>query len=315
MSGMDIPEPALEQAARWFALLGGDHVTEQQKRRWLQWLDANVDHRRAWEKVEHVDQAFRAVPVKSADSILSAAERRRRRFLQGLGGALLLAPVAIPGWLAWQAGLGRSDLSTARGEIGEFTLPDGGRLWLNTDSAVAVRFDDRQRRLRLFRGELYLRTAHDPRPLWIDTPEGRVSPLGTAFGVRLADRRTWVSVDQGRVRVQARQGDADATLGPGEGTRLDGNGHLSPLPGALSNPGWRQGQLLADGRRLGDLLDELGRYRHGWLRYDPAVADLRLTGAFPLADTDRILDLLEASLPVTVTRVTPWWVTVTPRPH
>lgn len=64
---------------------------------------------------------------------------------------------------------------------------------------------------------------------------------------------------------------------------------------------------------LGQFLDELGRHRRGVLRCDPAVAELPLTGVFPLADTDRVLAALQQSLPVEVYGVTRYWVTVRPR--
>jgi len=57
----------------------------------------------------------------------------------------------------------------------------------------------------------------------------------------------------------------------------------------------------------------LARYRRGVLRCDPAVADLRVSGAFPLADIDGSLRLLEKTLPVRISHVTPFWTTVAPR--
>ena len=71
--------------------------------------------------------------------------------------------------------------------------------------------------------------------------------------------------------------------------------------------------LVADDMRLGDFLAELSRYRSGHLGWDPAVAELRLVGAFPLGDTDRILASLEESLPLRVRRTLSWWVSVEPR--
>ena len=49
------------------------------------------------------------------------------------------------------------------------------------------------------------------------------------------------------------------------------------------------------------------------LRCDPAVAGLRVSGAFPLNDIDASLRLLEKTLPVRVSKVTPYWTTVVPR--
>ena len=73
---------------------------------------------------------------------------------------------------------------------------------------------------------------------------------------------------------------------------------------------WTKGVLVADNLPLGDFLDQLARYRHGVIRYDQSAADLRLVGAYPLADTDRILAAIEDTLPVRITRLTPWWVRV-----
>ena len=71
--------------------------------------------------------------------------------------------------------------------------------------------------------------------------------------------------------------------------------------------------LLADGMPLGVLAAELARYRKGVLRCDPAVANLRVSGTFPLADTDRSLAMLAATYPVVVaSRLGGYWVTLGP---
>ena len=71
--------------------------------------------------------------------------------------------------------------------------------------------------------------------------------------------------------------------------------------------------LLADDMRLGDFVVELSRYRRGYLGCAPQVADLRLVGAFPLADTGRVLRALAETLPVRIHRPLPWWVSIEPR--
>ncbi|MNT95312.1 fec operon regulator FecR [compost metagenome] len=65
--------------------------------------------------------------------------------------------------------------------------------------------------------------------------------------------------------------------------------------------------------RLDAFLRELSRHRPGHLGCDPAIADLRLDGVFPLADTDRVLAMVAQTLPVDVRRTTDWWVTVRAR--
>ena len=52
------------------------------------------------------------------------------------------------------------------------------------------------------------------------------------------------------------------------------------------------------------------RYRRGHLGVAPEVADLRITGSFPLHDTDKALSALLPTLPVQIEQHTPYWVTV-----
>jgi transmembrane sensor len=77
--------------------------------------------------------------------------------------------------------------------------------------------------------------------------------------------------------------------------------------------GWRDGVLVAQNQPLADFLRELDRYRPGVLRWDSALEALRVTGSFRLDNTDRILALLAASLPLEVQMRTRYWVTLTPR--
>lgn len=71
--------------------------------------------------------------------------------------------------------------------------------------------------------------------------------------------------------------------------------------------------LVVENQRLGDLLDQLGEYRTGYLGVDPSIADLRISGSFPLRDSDLALAALPPSLPVAIERHTDWWVRVVPR--
>ncbi|NWE85586.1 amino acid ABC transporter substrate-binding protein, partial [Pseudomonas edaphica] len=77
---------------------------------------------------------------------------------------------------------------------------------------------------------------------------------------------------------------------------------------------WTRGMLVVDNTRLGDVVAELSRYRTGYLGVDKTVADLRITGSFPLHDTTLALNALLPTLPVQIEQHTPWWVTVKAKP-
>ena len=73
---------------------------------------------------------------------------------------------------------------------------------------------------------------------------------------------------------------------------------------------WTRGLLVAVDWPLNRLVAELSRYRTGVLRCDPSIAGLRVSGAFPIDNTDRALQAIANALPVSVDRLTQYWVTL-----
>jgi transmembrane sensor len=64
------------------------------------------------------------------------------------------------------------------------------------------------------------------------------------------------------------------------------------------------------GQPLSEVVQALRPYRHGFIRISPAAARLQVLGAFPLDDSDRVLDALEQTLPIRVTRHGGWLVSI-----
>ena len=54
------------------------------------------------------------------------------------------------------------------------------------------------------------------------------------------------------------------------------------------------------------------KHFHGVLRCDPAVAGLRLSGTFPLKNTDAILNVIAQTLPVKIQSITRYWINISP---
>lgn len=338
MSGVEsrpVAQRALKDAAEWFAVLSFAPVSPEEQARWRRWLEAHPDHRRAWARVEAVDADLatpRSLPDHqrqfAAAALDNAAEqlRRRRRALRLLTlvgsvgvlgvGAARHAPTR--GWISALA----SDQRSATGEIRRLPLAGGGTLWLASASAVDLHDDPLVpggQRLRLLQGEVLVETGRGAgaRALVVETPQGRLAPLGTRFSVRLQGEgaHTLLAVFEGRVQVHLAGARAAAplTLGAGQQWVLGADGVQSEQAADPGREAWARGLLLVDGMRLEDVAAELSRYRRGRLACAPAVADLRVTGGFPLQDTDRALAMLADALPVQVRRILPWWVGIEPR--
>lgn len=298
----------LEQAAEWFALLRSEGLAAQEHARWQAWLEARPQHRLAWQRVEAISRQFEGLAqpqvARQALQVQGLPRRQALKLLSLLGAssALLLAGRALP-WQQWQA-----SQRTAVGEVREARLADGSRLWLNTDSAVELFFSAGERRLALYRGELLIEAVADGRPLLIDTAQGRLRAAAGRFGVHERERGTQVAAYAGSIELLS----PAVRIAAGQ-QRLFGSQAGAPQPLDSARQAWTRGVLQADDMRLGDFIAELGRYQQGYLGCDPRVAELRLVGAFPLAERERIFGALEASLPVRVVRRLPWWISVEPR--
>ncbi|MGY4641704.1 FecR domain-containing protein [Pseudomonas sp. TE24901] len=307
--------PAIvEQASEWLMLQWGDDLHGEQREAFAQWQAADPEHRRAWQRLQHLQHTLSGVPADSARAVLRDTPDTQRRVALKLLGVLLVAGGSgylVPRSEPWQAAF--ADYHTATGEIRQFTLSDGTRLDLNSDSAVDLRFSARERRIRLIRGEILLTSGHDPlRPLIVETPAGDVQALGTRFSVRELPDGSRVDLYEGRVRVTPAQGTA-VQMNPGDSLWFNQR-QSSALPAVNANANsWTEHRLIAERQPLGEFVTQLGRYRPGVLRCDPAVAGLLLTGVFPLNDTDAILAALAHSLPIHIHSVTRYWVTLKAR--
>lgn len=173
------------------------------------------------------------------------------------------------------------------------------------------------RELHLRYGEIEILTASDAagRPFRVVSQEAVLQPLGTRFRVRRENdgQGTFLAVTQGRVAASSLAGGAPTVIEAGWQARIGAAGVGTPQALEVNEGAWVDGYLIAERMRLADFLAELDRYRPGLLRCDPAVADIRLSGSYPLGDTDQVLAMLADSLPVRVQRRTRYWVTVGPR--
>ncbi|UVA79277.1 FecR domain-containing protein [Pandoraea commovens] len=323
-----------QQAVEWWVTLQSGDATETLRTACARWRAANPEHERAWLHIENADRRMRHVSGTLGAAVAQAAlraprSRGRRMAVKAIVGALFVGtgawvasdPMAVQ-WL-------RADARTGAGERRTLRLSDGTTLVLNTRSAVRLSMDGDVRRIGLVEGEIMVTTGKDvthvpPRPLIVATAHGTLQPLGTRFVARQIDGQidgrsdASVQVFEGAVRVTPKGTSSTDTASvrivhAGEQATFNASGVEAALPLADGDGAWADGMLVAVDMRLDTFLAELSRYRRGYLRCDPAVASLRVSGTYPLADIDAILGVLPHALPVSVSSVTRYWVTVGPR--
>ncbi|KAF2392851.1 FecR domain-containing protein [Pseudomonas frederiksbergensis] len=300
----DFSNRVAEQAVHWLLEMQQGPLNPRQQHAWQQWHDGHSEHQRAWEHIQRVNQRLRGLSSPLAHAALNAPKSGSRR--QALKLLLILGAGSAVTWGMREHNPLTPLLADYRSPVGQrrkVALGDGSQLQLNTATSVDVQADGL---IRLLEGEVLLTAA---RSFEVRTAQGLLKTQGARMNVRQLADRTQVAVFEGRVELTP-DGGAPLLLQSARQLSFGPRGVSAPLPLDANSGAWADGMLVAAHMRLGDFLDELGRYRRGQLNCDAKVADLLISGTYPLDDSERILQMLEISLPVKMRRFTRYWVTV-----
>jgi transmembrane sensor len=319
MSAEHEPSDAMiSQAAHWLAVLQGEDVSHADRKAFHSWRHADPRHHLAVARMEALMGAFDDLPsVPSRKALSRTFTPAPASFFRPGFQAIALVGVLACGWFGVeQAPVWLADQRTHIGERREISLSDGSQLRLNSDSALDVEFDERQRLIDLRKGEIWVEVAKDQhRPFVVRTDQGTITALGTRFVVRkAADGAVQVSVLESAIAAKAqRSGDVKVATGE-QATLKDGLVQTPQVFGNQDPAAWTRGVLKVDDQPLSDVLQALAVYRHGVLQFDEqALAGLRVSGLFRLDDTDAALATLADNLPIKVEHYTDLFVMITPK--
>lgn len=236
------------------------------------------DYRKIWEKTEVVatipepdiqaqwrkfeSQAFRehssgrVIPLWSINLFKIAA----------------MVAIFVSGFLAWSI-LTRNPASDTQQvvlqtsmDVQEFELPDGSTIWLNKDSRIEYSADFSPRKVFL-NGEALFEVQHleTDEKFTVETPETKVTVLGTVFMVRsVSDREpVTVYVQEGRVAFEKRDNTAEVKiLNAGEQAIYDKVDEVvMKLEQADENLlSWKTGSFSFNDIEIGEILPTLERH-------------------------------------------------------
>ncbi|MFJ3484997.1 DUF4880 domain-containing protein [Pseudomonas sp. NPDC090202] len=303
-----------EKAMEWWLELQGNDVDSPTLAAFTSWRNAHSSHELAWQRAQALSgklSAFRQAGDSrlARRALLTPTEGiSRRRAIKGL--AVLLA-AGTSAWSAKDATLVqhfRADYSTGVGEQHRVALSSQLEVLLNTRSALNAGLVDHQWRIDLLRGEVLIDTSVSP-PLLLKTDQLQATAASARFSARLFDNGTTVlEVFRGSMQITPRQASGSVVLNAGEQARFSPLALLERSTLQASSAAWSQGMIVAHGQPLRAFLEEVARYRRGHLGCDEALANLRVWGTYPLADSDRVVDAVAQTLKLDVQRFTRLWV-------
>jgi transmembrane sensor len=343
MSLLNRSEPSRRQsvyeAAAWWVMRehkGDLSPTELDARQ--NWLDAAPEHAQAYAAAR---SAMDAVSALAGDSAILALRRQAlaargdsssqawRRVAAACVGLIVLAGVGTAMMFGRPFALrdsdGRTQLAgntnsgrdvahetyrTAVGARSSFKLPDGSVATLDTDSVVQVDFSDRERTVRLLRGQALFEVAkHRPVPFRVYAADRCITAVGTQFDVRLDGARLRVTLIEGRVKVskdditEQRTPQAYLTLSPGQ--ELDeriGRSMLVKQTDVAKVQSWKDGLVVFEDEPLDQAVSELNRYSLKPIVIgDPSISNLRVTGVFNTDQSDHFAQTLTEIFPLSAT--------------
>lgn len=314
-AGEDIPRSILDEAAAWLVRLHSGDMSSEDREALERWRTRSDHHQRAWGRAERMLGGLGTLPPAASARALSRAHQLgRRRALKTLS-TLAVAGMGLGGgWLSYR--YWSVDLRTGAGEQRDTVLADGSQLLLAPGTRLDVEMADGLRKLRLREGQIMATVARETgeraRPFVVETEHGRVRALGTRFSVRRTGSSTEVAVFEHAVSIEPSLSIAEnhVVLSEGGQRSFTANAVSGAQPADVLDAAWTRGLLVAEDRPLGEVLAELERYRPGVLRWSDDIARIRVSGTFPLLDTDQSLRLLAATLPIRVEYANRYWVKV-----
>ncbi|HEY0624593.1 FecR family protein [Sphingomonas sp.] len=324
-----------EAAVYWVLRHDRDDLTAADRASFEAWVEASEAHARAFHKANGVwdvfDQADADPHLTALRQAALAAKPASRRWIPavgvGLAASLTAAALLLPGQLGLSGGPARAPVSeiasstgaqpaamrfaTAKGERRIVRLPDGTRVTLNTDTAVALAFTPHGRLVRLMRGQALFEVAKDAsRPFTVEAAGRRVTALGTVFEVRLDPGRMKVVLVEGRVVVDHASAAAETAapaptlLKPGQAlvAELGVPQRVAPVD-VGDELLWRDGYVSLEDAPLASAVAEMSRYTAAPIRVlDDETGRMRISGVFRTGDADRFAGLVRELLPVRIDR-------------
>ena len=324
-----------QEAADWLTKMDGGRLSTGERRALRKWLAEDAEHEQALKRLTAIwaDMDFLLNEYPLSQNQESTGMSFLLGWYQWLSMPLVTACTALMIWFAWayvpQEVTDKPEVAYYSTEIGKRQLKqfsDGSTAHLNTDSIVEIEYTGSRRIVRLLRGEVMFDVVHDPaRPFIVYAGGNEVEAIGTRFAVRLRSENIVVIVTDGQIRLTKRiketgLSDLKKTLPVQEvflvnkGEVLEVSDKVSELRACSSSEGrgteldcrfsWLDGQLIFDNERLEQVVSEISRYMS--LRIvivDPELRDLRISGRFRIGDTDALLDAIEVSMNIHISRV------------
>lgn len=192
------------------------------------------------------------------------------------------------------------------GQISEFKLIDGTKVWLNSGTRIRIPASfSAKNRIVTMEGEAFFQVTKDAlHPFYVNTKELSVKVMGTSFNVSAyeTEENSEVTLIDGKVGIKEIDGERLAKLLPGQqlvyekSTRRKIKKEVDIAPFEA----WRDGKMIFKDRTLEYIAEKLERWYNVDIDFsDSKISDLKFTGTIlkskPLS---QVLEVITLSAPI-----------------
>mgnify|MGYP005983426687 FL=1 len=305
----DVSDAVVEQAQAWVRRLMSGEATQDDALELAVWRQVDVRHEQAFVQAARLHKAAReaASDLRDEQVIRPTTAQRglSRRMVVGGAIAASAAGVAI---IAERSGTTRfapapAHFTTAKGETRRVELAAGVSVELNTLTRIALRPQAGVGAFELLTGEAVVTIDRPDAPLSIFAQDGETTASQARLSMRCLDGEVRVSCLEGAAQVRS-AGQA-AALPAQHSVTYDQKQMQAPTAiDPEAEAAWRRGLLVFRDQRLGDVIEEINRYRTGRIVIaDPRLRNRRVNGAFHTDRIDQVIDQMRLAYGVRATRL------------
>ncbi len=286
------------------------------QKRVISWIEASPENREYFNRLK-AEQVMAFSPSRKNDISgefreFSERLRREKRNYYGIFSTAAIAAIAIFASVFFMLRSGETKdntlFSAIASEQKEFTLADGSRIFLNSESTLEIPhgFNKETRTVKL-NGEAFFDVARNEQvPFIVETRSGvKIKVLGTSFNIRsYKDNNTIeTTLVSGKVEIYEEDNTSpSAVLAPRQKAvfRKEEQDIRIEQVATEAITSWKEGILTFDNAPLSSVVKDIERWYGISIRIeDPAIEDYTFSGKFRKEyNITQVLDILRTSSPI-----------------
>ena len=304
---------SIEEKAAYFFTCKKDGFTKTQELEFQIWIKENIEHKKAFEKVEMLQSPYLSLPsdIKSKISqevhrnIKSRNSLRKSNFLKFAASVIFIIGASLFGINEYM-NFGIKHTYTSNQEIKNIVLPDGSKVILDAKTKLDIKYFSDKREINIIEGKaLFDVTSNPNKPFIVNANMIKVEVLGTNFEVKNEIDKIVVDVINGKVKVEQNKNNEFqqlAILTKGKHISFDKQSKKVILKDIDINniASWKDGILFFQDYSLEKAINEFKKYQDINITIQKDIKNYTVSGSFSIHEIDKFIFALTKIYPIKV---------------